>query len=239
MYQHPALQAERGSDGLPLLVNADFMQAHFSDFFEDVFDELAKYGEIEQMNVCDNLGDHLVGSVYVKYSDEQSAAKAMKGLTNRYYLGRAVNPEYSPVTDFREATCRQFEQKACQIGPYCNFLHIIQPIKDVKERTFGRQKRGRYDHFRSYAPERTGEDENSGTSAERQDRDMAELSRVREHSRERRRVFERWNDELDRKRTLWGVEIVRYEDAGVTVSSMENQLVEILGEIPPPPPEEP
>jgi len=25
-----------------------------------------QYGEIEEMNVCDNLGDHLVGNVYVK-----------------------------------------------------------------------------------------------------------------------------------------------------------------------------
>lgn len=29
--------------------------------------ELAKYGEIEEMNVCDNVGDHLVGNVYVRY----------------------------------------------------------------------------------------------------------------------------------------------------------------------------
>lgn len=28
-----------------------------------------KYGEVEEMNVCDNLGDHLVGNVYVKVSD--------------------------------------------------------------------------------------------------------------------------------------------------------------------------
>lgn len=42
-------------------------QEHFDDFFEDVFVELEdKYGEIEEMNVCDNLGDHLVGNVYVK-----------------------------------------------------------------------------------------------------------------------------------------------------------------------------
>lgn len=27
---------------------------------------LFQYGEIEEMNVCDNLGDHLVGNVYVK-----------------------------------------------------------------------------------------------------------------------------------------------------------------------------
>lgn len=42
-------------------------QEHFDDFFEDVFIELEdKYGEIEEMNVCDNLGDHLLGNVYVK-----------------------------------------------------------------------------------------------------------------------------------------------------------------------------
>ena len=30
------------------------------DFFEDVFEELAQFGEIEHLNVCDNLADHIV-----------------------------------------------------------------------------------------------------------------------------------------------------------------------------------
>jgi splicing factor U2AF subunit len=38
------------------------LQEDFDLFFEDIFMELAKYGEIEEMNVCDNVGDHLVGS---------------------------------------------------------------------------------------------------------------------------------------------------------------------------------
>ena len=39
------------------------------DLPQEVFTELQeKYGEIEEMNVCDNLGDHLVGNVYVKVS---------------------------------------------------------------------------------------------------------------------------------------------------------------------------
>lgn len=43
------------------------VQEHYDNFFEEVFTELQeKYGEIEEMNVCDNLGDHLVGNVYVK-----------------------------------------------------------------------------------------------------------------------------------------------------------------------------
>lgn len=36
---------------------------------QEVFSEMEeKYGEVEEMNICDNLGDHLVGNVYVKVS---------------------------------------------------------------------------------------------------------------------------------------------------------------------------
>ena len=35
--------------------------------FQDVFIECEDvYGPIDEMNVCDNLGDHLVGNVYIK-----------------------------------------------------------------------------------------------------------------------------------------------------------------------------
>ncbi len=40
---------------------------HFEDYYEEVFMELAKYGEIEEMNVSDNIGDHMIGNVYVKF----------------------------------------------------------------------------------------------------------------------------------------------------------------------------
>ena len=33
---------------------------------------LSQYGKIEEMNVCDNLGDHLVGNVYVKVNSHIS-----------------------------------------------------------------------------------------------------------------------------------------------------------------------
>lgn len=32
------------------------------DFYEDIFIELSKYGEIENLNVCDNLADHMVSN---------------------------------------------------------------------------------------------------------------------------------------------------------------------------------
>lgn len=110
-----------------------------------------KYGEVEEMNVCDNLGDHLVGNVYVKVSVrskshisyhyctvtpqspawiqsqrcfssaffslddslqfryEEDAEKAVIDLNNRWFNGQPIHAELSPVTDFREACCRQYE----------------------------------------------------------------------------------------------------------------------------------
>lgn len=51
-------------------VSDEEMQEHYDNFFEDVFVECEdKYGEIEEMNVCDNLGDHLVGNVYIKVQE--------------------------------------------------------------------------------------------------------------------------------------------------------------------------
>jgi len=38
-----------------------------------------------------------------------------------------VTAEFSPVTDFREATCRQYEENTCNRGGYCNFMHV-KPI---------------------------------------------------------------------------------------------------------------
>ena len=69
-------------------MNPDQLQEHFDNFFADVFWELGdKYGQIEDMNVCDNLGDHLVGNVYVLFDEEESAEKAVIDLNNRWYGG--------------------------------------------------------------------------------------------------------------------------------------------------------
>jgi len=44
-----------------------FVSVFDADTFDvDMFLEMAKYGEVEEIFVCRNLGDHLVGNVYVK-----------------------------------------------------------------------------------------------------------------------------------------------------------------------------
>ncbi len=56
-------------DHFSLAVSVEAEQQHFDAFFEDVFVETEdRYGPIEEMNICDNLGDHLVGNVYIKVS---------------------------------------------------------------------------------------------------------------------------------------------------------------------------
>ncbi|XP_068848097.1 splicing factor U2AF 26 kDa subunit isoform X3 [Capricornis sumatraensis] len=113
-------------------------------FSQEVFTELQeKYGEIEEMNVCDNLGDHLVGNVYVKFRREEDAERAVVELNNRWFNGQAVHAELSPVTDFRESCCRQYEMGECTRGGFCNFMHLRPISRDLRRQLYGRGPRRR------------------------------------------------------------------------------------------------
>jgi len=105
----------------------------FDEFYEEIFEELQGFGELEDVQVCENLGDHMVGNVYVKYADEEDAEKSLKSLYGRYYAGRPLICEYSPVTDFREARCRQFDEGTCSRGGYCNFMHVREPSRELRK----------------------------------------------------------------------------------------------------------
>ena len=101
------LEIKARSEQSSIILDANPLQEHYDNFFEDVFVECEdKYGPVEEMNVCDNLGDHLVGNVYVKFKKEEDADKAVKDLNNRWFGGRPIYAELTPVTDFREACCR-------------------------------------------------------------------------------------------------------------------------------------
>ncbi|CAK8671737.1 splicing factor U2AF 35 kDa subunit-like [Clavelina lepadiformis] len=118
------------------------MQEHYDNFFEEVFVELEeKYGSIEEMNVCDNLGDHLVGNVYIKFHREEDAEKAVNDLNNRWFNGQPMISELSTVTDFREACCRQYEMGECTRGGFCNFMHLKPISRELRKRLYGRKEK--------------------------------------------------------------------------------------------------
>jgi splicing factor U2AF 35 kDa subunit len=131
LYDNPPA-AVAFSDGLQVPQNL-LIEAigHFEDFYEEVFVELARFGELAELHVCDNIGDHMIGNVYIKYHSETDAERAFKGLNGRFYAGKAIHIEYSPVTDFNESRCRLFKEGSCDRGGYCNFLHLKHLSKDL------------------------------------------------------------------------------------------------------------
>ena len=79
------------------------------------------------------MGDHLIGNVYAKYSGEDEAELAARSLNGRYYAGRIISTEFSPVTDFKEARCRQYDEGNCDRGGYCNFMHLKHISRSFKK----------------------------------------------------------------------------------------------------------
>lgn len=88
------------------------------------------------MIVVDNLGDHIVGNVYVKYSEEQYAENAQKNTNGRFFNGKKIEAEFSPVTDFLNAKCKQHIEGTCKRGGYCNYMHIKPLSKSFKKELF-------------------------------------------------------------------------------------------------------
>jgi splicing factor U2AF subunit len=139
MYPNPVTTPLIDQQGNPLVYDQQFLKEHFEDFYEDIFDEFSKSGEIDELNVCDNVAEHLIGNVYVKFFKEEDAQKAMNNLKGRFYAGRVLVPEFSPVTDFREARCRQHEQTGCNRAGMCNFMHLKRPSNELGRQLFGRR----------------------------------------------------------------------------------------------------
>jgi splicing factor U2AF subunit len=71
-------------------------------------------GEVEDMIVCENIVDHLVGNVYIKFTTEEYAERCFVSLQNMQYENRPLMMEYSPVIDFTNAKCKQFIEGTCQ-----------------------------------------------------------------------------------------------------------------------------
>merc|ERR1711988_1357335 len=154
-------------------------------FYVEVFLELANYGEIEDVVVVDNLADHMIGNVYVKYYHEENAERALTKLTGRFYSGKLIQAEYTTVSDFREARCRAFHETRCNRGGYCNFMHIKYIPKAIKRRVV----REMYDEH----PEYLGVSKTSG-------KEKKEKKEKKDRSRSRRRDKDGEKEGRDRRR---------------------------------------
>lgn len=180
----------------------------FEDFFEEIIEEFAKFGALEGLHVVENLGDHMFGNVYVQYHYEEGAEKCLNAMNGRYYAGRLVKPEFSPVTDFREARCRQHDEDTCNRGGYCNFMHMKhlsrhmrRLLRDArkgpkkKKRRSRSRSRGRHaKRERSAKRERRGRRRSYSRS---RSRSKSPVSFARSGSAERRAKIAEWNKKRD------------------------------------------
>jgi len=172
---------------------ADEAQDHFEAFYEDVFHELARFGEIMDMGVCDNIGDHLIGSVYVKFAKEDQAEKALKAMAGRFYAGRVIAPEFCPVTDSSDARCRQYDDAMCSRGGFCNFIHWKHVPKAVKKRLF-RRMYAEHPEFRQDVEDKRDSRRREERKSSRRSRSRSrEKKQRRDRSEDRRAMIDKWN----------------------------------------------
>jgi len=142
LYQNPAYDPKNK-------MNPSQLQNHFDAFYEDFWCEMCKYGEPEEVVVCDNNNDRklnpfsishnpanimkdLIGNVYARFKYEDSAQQACDALNSRWYAARPIYCELSPVTDFREACCRLNSGEGCVRGGFCNFIHRKEPSAELE-----------------------------------------------------------------------------------------------------------
>jgi splicing factor U2AF subunit len=124
LYRHPVrLQELQQAAGNQAVIDEEQAQEDFFSFYEDLYMEFGKFGPLQELHVVDNLGDHMIGHVYVKFEQEEDAADAVQVMNGRYYDGSVMQVEFSPVTEFREARCRDYDEGSCARAGFCNFIH--------------------------------------------------------------------------------------------------------------------
>ncbi|MES1904644.1 MAG: Splicing factor U2AF 26 kDa subunit, partial [Paramarteilia canceri] len=117
------------------------VQEHFHAFYNEFFNTLSDdFGPIKEIHTCDNLSEHLIGNTYVKFKDEDDAKECVEAMQNRWFDGKPIQAALSPVTDFREACCRQFDQGECTRGGFCNFMHLKPISESIINRCKTRQR---------------------------------------------------------------------------------------------------
>ena len=154
----------------------------------------------------------MIGHVYVKFWDEEEASDALQVMNGRLYDGRPIQAEFSPVTDFREARCRDFDENACQRGGFCNFLHVkpvpmalIRSLEDdaaadrraaEEQRRAEKEEERRRRHEKKRQRRERDEEHGRSSSSSRKHR-----RHHHHHRRSRSRSHDRDDDDDDRSRS--------------------------------------
>ena len=140
----------------------------------------------------------------MKVKDDAETCK--RSLTGRYYGRKIIIPEFSPVTDFRESRCRQYDEGVCSRGGYCNFMHLKHISRSFKKSLF-REMYETHPEFRksrkNFVKEKESDARKRSVSSDKKKKDKGspkkdisekEAQRKDMDSEDRRAMIAKWND---------------------------------------------
>ncbi len=216
LYQNPpaAIAFAEGSK----VSDEDLKEAlnHFEQFYEEIFCELSNFGELKDLTVVDNLGDHLIGNVYASFNDEESASKCFNALAGKYYHSNLVDEEYCPIINIKDCKCKKLEEGLCQRGSLCNFLHI----KEVNKALLKSLKDEMYETHPEYKKNRNN---NNKRLQRKHEHSSSESSLDRYDNFTRKRIIQKWNAEYKAEKKIEDRR-KRIEQAKIDLAIIEKKL---------------
>ncbi|KAH9599096.1 zinc finger protein [Trypanosoma melophagium] len=111
-----------------------YLKRHFEHFYKKIWRTFMELGKIAELRVVSNLGDHLLGNVYIRFEDPADAANIVRELKAKKLNEIIILPELSPVTNFTDACCKEDLEGKCGRGPQCNYLHIIKVSRKLMDK---------------------------------------------------------------------------------------------------------
>merc|ERR1712039_595087 len=133
---------------------------------------------------------------------DADADKARKGLEKRFFGPKLLQPEFSPVHDFRDARCRAFHETRCSRGGLCNFMHIKHVPKAVKRRVV-REMYNEHPEFRDPSGLKSDRDRSRSPAkkdeAKTEEQKMTSDKKQRQSSEERRTLIASWHKERQKE----------------------------------------
>lgn len=166
MYPNPlAVEFLSDYDG-PKVFDKKYLKKHLEHFYKETWRAFMELGRIAELRVVSNLGEHLLGNVYIRFENSEDAAQVVKELRNKKFNKVPLLPELSPVTNFSDACCKEDCEGMCNRGPQCNYLHIMKVSRKLleklekeqskhwkkKEKTAGSKRERRHSQSRSVSP---------------------------------------------------------------------------------------
>ena len=193
---------------------------HFERFYEEIFLELSNFGELKDLSVVDNLGDHLIGNVYARFNDEDSASKAFNSLAGKYYHYVLVDEEYCPLINIKDGKCRKYEDGLCERGAFCNFLHL----KEVNKSLLRSLKDEMYENHPEYKKNRVNNFNNNKNQPRKHENTSSESSLDRYDNFTRKRIIQRWNDDFIAEKKIQDRR-KRVDQAKIDLAIIEKKLI--------------